>query len=169
MSRIGIKASCLRDASFVLGNLGADDLAEVACQLPAGMLPQHLAPYHLALPKTAIAYVDDVPAMFFGVGALNAATASVWSIGTAKAWRAVPEATRYWHEHLIPWMLEQGFRNAEARSLAANKRTHGWLRSLGAEAVAEFPFGNQDEPFLLFRFTVARYRSIYGQLSSDEA
>src|SRR5690606_4780331 len=82
MSRIEIKDACLRDAMFVLGNLGPGDLEEVACQLPPGMTPQQLAPFHLNAPKTAIAYVDGVPATFFGIGAVNAACASFWSVGT---------------------------------------------------------------------------------------
>lgn len=169
MSLIEIKPSCLRDASYVFGNLNAADLAEVSCQLPSSMRPQDLAPFHVTALQSAVAYVDGVPAMFFGVGALNAACASVWAVGTSKGWRAVPAVTRYWHETLVPWMIENGFLYAEARSLATNERAHRWLRSLSAEAVTEpLPFGTGGEPFLLFRFTVAGYRSIYGEPATKD-
>lgn len=165
MSCIEIKAACLRDASYVLGNLNADDSAEVLCQLPPGMKPQELAPFHLNTLKSCIAYVDGVPAMFFGIGAINAACASFWSVGTAKAWRAVPEVTKFWLSDMVPWAMEQGFRFAEARSLATNTKAHRWLlNTFKAEVVTEpLPFGTQDEPFLLFRFTVTGYRSIYSE------
>lgn len=170
MSRVDIKPACLRDASFVMGNLNPDDLAEVACQLPPGMTPQQLAPFYVAAPRALVAYVDDVPAMFFGIGAINAACASVWAVGTTRGWRAVPAVTRVWHDDLVPWLIDKGFRFAEARSLASNRKAHGWLRSLGGETATDpLPFGTQDEPFLLFRFTVASYRSIHGQSDLETA
>ncbi len=124
-----------------------------------------LAYSHINAPRAAIAYVDDVPAMFFGIGVVSAACASVWAVGTRKSWRVVPEVTRFWRSDFVPWLLEHDFRFAEARSLATNSRAHRWMRSLGAEQHGPaMPFGTHDEPFLLFRWTVAGYRSIYPAL-----
>lgn len=169
MSRIEIKPSCLRDTSYVFGNLNPADLAEVSCQLPDGVRPQQLAPIYVGLPRSLVAYVDDVPAMAFGVGMINAACASAWAVGTVKSWRAVPDVTRFWHDELVPWTIDRGFRFVEARSLVTNVRAHRWMESLGAEAVTDpLPFGKADEPFILFRWTVASYRSIYGEPVAKE-
>jgi hypothetical protein len=165
---VEIKPACLRDASFVLGNLNRHDEAEVRCQLPEGVSPGVLAHGHVALPKALVAYVNDVPATFFGVGWLNAGTTSVWAVSTSLGRRAMPEVTRHFRSDLVPWMLEHGAVAAEARSLATNTKAHEWMRSLGAEQHGPaFPFGRGGEPFLLFRWTVAGYRSIYQQAGSE--
>lgn len=165
MNRTEIKPTCLRDASYVFGNLGPGDAEEVACQLPDGFEPWQVAYSHVRSLRSHIAYLDGVPVMAFGVNALTPLVASVWAVGTADVRRVVPEVTRFWRDDLVPWGVERGFQYAEARSLATNRRAHRWLmNTFKAKLITgPQPYGKAGEPFILFRFAVSDYRSTVAQ------
>lgn len=161
MAAVEIRAATLRDASYVVANMRQRDADEVWCQLPDGV-KSHEVTYNLLMASDAFtAFLDGVPAMFFGTSLMNAAALSAWAIGTSKAQRVVPAVTRFLVEEHLPDRVRDGFVVMEARSHIDHVEAHRWMLSTGAQIVGEpFPFGRSREKFLLFRWTEASFGAI---------
>lgn len=158
---VTIRPAVLRDASYITANLRAIDHDEAFCQLPDGTHHAILARWLITSGEGFIAYMDDEPVTLFGTTPMTAACYSVWALGTQHMRRTIPAVSRKFMVEIIERRIAQGLRTAEARSLATHTEAHKWMRDLGAEQLGDaFPYGKADEPFVMFRWTVAGYRAI---------
>lgn len=150
---IEIKPATLRDASYVMANMRAQDQAEVMCQVPAATKTHELA-YHLLMGSEAFAAsYNGQPAVFFGTSPINVACLSIWAVGTKRMQRAVPAVTKFLRGH-VDTKVAQGYRTIEARSLETHYSAHRWIEGAGGVRSGEpFVFGRDGEKFLLFRWT----------------
>lgn len=167
---VTLRPAVLRDASWITANLRPLDHEEAFCQLPPGTPTAILARWLVMSGDAFVAYIDDEPTALFGTTPINAACFSVWALGTKAFNRTVPAISRFiMREHIEKRIAIDGARTMEARSLASHTTAHRWMRSLGAELATPepFPYGRNDEPFLLFRWTVAGYRAIREQRWMD--
>ena len=100
--------------------------------------------------------------MLFGASPINAYVWSVWALGTKHCRRAVPAVSRYFTRTLIPKLIdEHGIVALEARSLLEHEEAHSWIVNMGGEQHGDtFPYGHDGERFVLYRWTVAAYRTI---------
>lgn len=160
---VTLRPAVVSDASWITANLRPLDHEEAFCQLPPDTPTSALARWLVMSGEAFIAYLDDEPTTLFGTSPMSASCFGVWAIGTSAMKRTIPAVSRYFMQHHIEKRItHDGLRTAEARSLASHTQAHAWMRSLGAEQVTPepFPYGRNDEPFLLFRWTVAGYRAI---------
>jgi hypothetical protein len=158
---IEIEPATLATASWVTANLRAEDRAEVFCQLPDNTPTAAIAEFSIRSGEAFVALDRGNPVALFGSTPMTAACFSVWALGTKRFARAVPEMTVAFMSYIVPRRIDQGFRCAEARAMQANTKAVLWLDALGGEVLGEpFPYGKDDELFLLFRWTVAGYRSM---------
>lgn len=150
---VTIQPAYLRDASFVVANMRPMDEEEILCQVPEGTKRHELAYSLLMAGQNFTASFDEVPAMFFGTQAVNAAIVSVWAIGTRLTPRVLPSVTRFLLSTHIPALLKAGFLGMEAHSLATHEESHRWMLSTGALAYGPpFVYGRNRELFLTFRW-----------------
>lgn len=164
---ITIEPANLRDASFVTANLRPADRAEVFCQLPDDYRTDTLAMWSMQAGEAYVAYAKGQPVTFFGTAPMTVCCFSVWAMGTRRFGKAAPAVGRFILEQLVPRRIEQGFTNAEARSMVGNDKAWSWIKTLGGlPASAPFLYGKGGEHFVLFRWTVAGYRSMYPQTRS---
>jgi hypothetical protein len=91
-------------------------------------------------PVSAIGAVEGWPGVW-----------QVWMFATDR-WPEVALATTRWARRVLkPALLAAGAHRAECRSLAANRATHRWLESLGAQAEARHAgYGKAAEDFITF-------------------
>lgn len=158
---VAIKPAVFRDASYITANLRPIDQLEAFCQLPDKATTIELAWWLLHSGDAFIAYLDEQPVFFFGTSPMTTSCYSVWGLGTAKTTRVIPAVTRYLMTTHIEKRIAEGARTMEARSLLDHHEAHGWMRGVGAEQLGEpFEYGKAGELFVLFRFTVARYRAM---------
>lgn len=168
---VTIKPAVLRDASFITANLSAIDHHEAFCQLPLGTPSIVLAHWLIYSGDAFIAYIDDEPVTLYGTSPINATCFSVWAVGTDRMKRTIPAVTRHlMTEHIEKRITQDGARTMEARSLVEHHAAHAWMKSVGAEQLGEpFEYGRDGELFVLFRFTVARYRAMRDERWSKPA
>lgn len=145
----------LGPASFVCANLRPADHEEAFCQLPDGTKTHELA---YALLMSGDNYVVErrprEPVAFYGVAPINAATYSIWAIGTKDFTRAVPAMQRHIVQHVAPMLLERGVRTLEARAMESHLSAHQWIHQTGGRVSGEpFEYGKNGEKFVLFRWT----------------
>lgn len=158
---IEIEPATLATASWVTANMRDEDRAEVMCQVPDDMPTAAIAEYSILSGEAFVALDRGQPIALFGSTPMTMACFSVWAVGTKRFARAVPEMTLAFMHYIVPRRIDQGFRCAEARVLQANTKAVLWLDALGGEVLGgPFPYGKADELFLLFRWTVAGYRSM---------
>lgn len=158
---IEIRPANLRDASWITANLRPGDRAEVYCQIPGSTTNAELAAWLLSTSTAFIAYVHDRPVMLFGTAPMTVCCFSVWAIGTPRMTRAIRAVSAFLLDEHIPTLLDNGFNNAEARSLATHRTAHRWLEALGGRRHGPpYLFGRGGEEFVTYRWTVADYRSI---------
>jgi hypothetical protein len=146
-----IALSTLRDATYITANLRPSDLEEVASQY-AHFDPEALGWAMHVAEYSYVASYKGTPAVLFGASAYGSTTASVWAVGTHRTRRVIPEVTRFCLGPLRQQLRHDGFRWAEARSIATHVDAHRWLEGMGAVAVATLTgYGVQGEDFILFR------------------
>ena len=153
---IEVVPATLRDASYVLYHLNAQDEAETACQIDPKLRRDHLAYMLLMSGDNFAVRINGQPVAVFGTAPLNRAALSVWALGTDRMRKALPAISRYLLDVHLPEMTAQGYRYMEARSLSTHVAAHRWLRWLGGKVLGEaHPFGRDGENFFLFRWTSA--------------
>ena len=161
---IEIRDANLRDASFVTANLRPEDHAEIFCQIPDGTSSQVLADHLIRSTPGAtafVAYYRGQPVALFGSTPATVCCLSMWAMGTSQMRRAIPAISAFYVDEHMPRRINEGFTSAEARSHVDHHQAHAWMRSLGAEQHGpSFEFGKGGERFILFRWTVAAYRTI---------
>lgn len=158
---VTIRPAIIRDASWITANLRPRDHEEAFCQLPPDTPSSVLAHWLVMSSDAFIAYVDDEPTTLFGTSPINVACYNVFAVGTRQMRRTIPEVTRFLMVEHIEKRIREGAKTMEARSLANHTQAHAWMRSTGAVQLGKaFPYGRNDEPFVLFRWTVAGYRAI---------
>lgn len=158
---ISITPANLRDASWIMANLRPADREECFCQLPDGISTAKVAEWFITTGDAFVAHYRDEPALLFGTSRIHVCAMSVWAIGTERTPRVIPAVSRFLIEHAIPWRLEQGFTNMEARSLATHTEAHLWMESMGGvREGGAYPYGKGGERFVTYRWTVAGYRAI---------
>lgn len=166
VSRVIVRPACLAHASFVLANMRDADRDEVMCQVPDGTKTHEIAYMMLMSGDAFVAYLNDIPVLFFGAHALNVCTLEAWALGTKDTRRVLHAATRYLFAEFIPKVVEAGYLSVECRSHADHHAAHRWLRSTGAVANGEpFVYGKTGEKFVIYRWdrdaipvAVQRYR-----------
>lgn len=158
--RIAIEPAVLRDVSYITANMRPMDRAEAYCQLPEDTTNYELA-YMLTMGGDAFtARFDGKPVAAFGTAPINVACVSVWMVGTKDAWRVTPSITAYMRDVHTPTLEANGFLTMEARALLEHEQAHRWMEASGAVRSGEpFVFGRNGERFVLFRWTVPRYRA----------
>lgn len=158
---IDIQAANLRDASWITAHMRPIDREECYCQLPDDLPTVVLAEWLLRNSRAFVAHYHGQPAMLFGTAPMTVNCFSVWGIGTAQAERTIPGVSRFMLDHEIERRIDEGFNCAEARSIVAHGKAHRWIESLGGvKAGPAFLYGKGGEHFVLYRWTVAEYRSI---------
>jgi hypothetical protein len=158
---VEIKKAVLRDASWITAYMREIDKQECFCQLPDDTPTSVLAAQFVHVGNCYIAYERDQPTMLFGTSPINAACFSVWGVGTERTPRVVPAVSQFMLDYEVPRRIGEGFRTAEARSIATHGQAHRWIESLGGvKHGPAFPYGKADEHFVLYRWTVAGYRAI---------
>ena len=164
---ITIEPANLRDASFVTANMRPADAREIFCQLPDDYRTDTLAMWSMQAGDAYVAYLKGQPVGFFGTAPMTVCCFSVWAMGTRRFERAAPAVGRFILDKLVPARIEQGFTNAEARSMVGNDKAWRWIKNLGGlPASAPFLYGKGGERFILFRWTVAGYRSMSAKTRS---
>lgn len=162
---IEIEPATLNTASYVTANLRPADRAEIWCQLPDAVTTAQLAHWSLVNGEGYIARYRGQPVAFFGTSPMTVACFSVWAMGTRYLPRAARAIGNFVLDDIVPRRIAEGYRSAEARAMASHDQARKWIAGLGGEALGEpFPYGKADEPFVLYRWTVAGYRSIRDQL-----
>ena len=151
-NEVTIVPACLKDASYVTGNMRERDRVEAMCQLPDGTRTHELAYFLIMNGEGYVAKLNGIPVMLFGVTPMTVCAFSVWALGTKDTWRVVSAVTKF----MIPFLWEKhkaGFVTMEARSEVSHKQAHRWLRDTGAVAIGKpFVYGKNREKFLLFRW-----------------
>jgi hypothetical protein len=151
--RITIDAGNLRDLSYIAAYMRAEDHAEISCQL-IDWTPDFLA--HVSLRDHCYtASVNGNPELAFGAACIRRPTLwAAWSWGTKYMWRAMPKATAFCVEVMLPDVIAQGGIRGEARAMASNKGALLWLKKLGATRRCELPkWGCNGETFVLYEWT----------------
>lgn len=150
---VNIIPACLRDASYVVGNMRQFDEEEILCQVPENTKRHEIAYNLLMAGQNYVATYEDAPAMFFGTQAVNAAVVSIWAIGTRSTPRVLSDVTRYLLTEHVPALLRAGFLAMEANSLVSHIESHSWMKSTGARVNGDpFIYGRNGELFLSFRW-----------------
>jgi hypothetical protein len=158
---VTISSANIRDASWITANLGPVDYHEAFCQLPAGTHHAVLAEWLIRSGQAFIAYKGETPVALFGTSPINVCCMNVWALGTKSLPRVIPAVSRFLVDRHIPERLEQGFTSMEARALATHGVAHRWIEGLGGVRHGPaFLYGSGGEFFVLFRWTVASYRTI---------
>lgn len=163
------KPAVVRDASWITANLRSADHEEAFCQLPEGTQTSVLAHHLVHSGESFVAYLDGEPVSLYGTSPINASCFGVWCIGTDQLERTIPAISRHLMTEIVERRIQQdGARTMEARSLVTHTAAHKWMLAMGAEQHGgPFPFGRNDELFLMFRWTVAGYRAIREKRWSD--
>lgn len=160
---IDIRPATVAHATFITANLRPGDREEAFCQLPPDT-PTAVLGTWLAQPthRSLIAYLDDEPVTLFGASPINHFVWSVWALGTRQMQRTAPAVSRYFTRTLIPQLIEEfGIVGLEARSLASHDEARRWIENMGGKRHGKpFPFGRDGQRFVLYRWTVAAYRTI---------
>lgn len=151
-----IHPATLRDASYVMANLNADDAAEVDCQVPEGAIRHEMA-YGLLMSGDNFAVREgDQPIAFFGTAPMSCCYLSLWALGTKRMWRAVGPLTRFMIDVHLPERIAQGYIGMEARCMVGHPTAHAWLDAIGGEPSGEpFEFGRNRELFTTYRWTAS--------------
>lgn len=153
MSRVTVRPACLAHASYVTANMRDEDKREIYCQLPDGMKSYEVAHLMLMSGDAFVAYLDDLPVLFFGAHPLNVCTLEAWAVGTKHTRRVLHAATRHLITDFGPQAIAAGFRTMECRSHVEHKEAHRWLESTGAVVNgAPFVYGKEGENFVLYRW-----------------
>ena len=161
MRHLSLQPAVLRDASYVMANLRPEDELEVLCQVPDDVKRHELA-YNLIMGSDAYTVrVDRDPIALFGTSPMTVNCLSVWALGTAAVWRAVPLINRFMLFDHLPARMAEGFNCMEARSHVEHRSAHRWLEAMGGKVLGEpFEFGKAREKFLLFRWTSDVFQEI---------
>lgn len=151
--RVTVKPACLAHASFVTANMREVDKREIYCQLPDGTKSHEVAHMMLMSGDAFVAYLDDLPVLFFGAHAMNVCTLEAWAMGTKHTRRVLHAATRHLITDYGPRAIEAGFLSMECRSHVEHHEAHRWLESTGAVVNgAPFVYGKGGEKFVLYRW-----------------
>lgn len=143
----------VRDITYILANLRPADRQEAVAHLGA-FSSYDLAVACLQAGPAFIAYDKrEQPCMAFGAARYSPTTVSAWAYGTKRAWRVLPQVTRFVTGPLADDLRQKGYRYAEARALTTNHDAIGWMREhLGACIIARLNgFGTNGEDFQLLR------------------
>lgn len=159
---IDIGPATVAHGTYIVANLRPLDHREAFCQLPPDTKTAVLGLWLVHQPHAYIAYVDNQPVMLFGASPINQYVWSVWALGTRHCRRAAPAVSRYFTRTLIPKLIDEHQIVAlEARSLLEHEEAHSWIVNMGGEQHGEpFAYGRDGERFVLYRWTVAAYRTI---------
>lgn len=161
---IEIEPATLASASFIAANLRPEDRAEIFCQIPADTPTAVLAQACITQGEAYIAKYRGQPVTLFGTTPMTVACFSVWAFGTRHLPRTAPAVGQFFLSAIVPRRIEQGFRTAEVRVMADHEQARDWIKALGGQQ-SSFPFeyGTGGERFVLYRWTVAGYRSMYAE------
>lgn len=102
------------------------------------------------------ALINSEPVLIFGVFVGQPAhLGTAWGFGTDKAWRAIPEVSRFIRLGVIPELIDHGMRRVEVRVLASNRSSVAWLsKHMGARFETELAdYGANGETFLQLAWT----------------
>lgn len=160
---VTIKPGVLRDVSFVMANLRAADVVEVACQVPDDLRSYELAWMVMqGSIEQYVAYVNDQPVAAFGISPSTSVACHIaWALGTDRMRYAMPAITRFYAQDIMRRACERGCVSLEARSIQSHKEAHRWMRSTGARSSgAPYPYGKGGELFITFRWTADDYPAI---------
>lgn len=153
MNRVTVRPACLAHASFVAANMREADRREIMCQVPDGTRTYEIAERMLMAGDAFIAYLDDVPALFFGAHAMNVCTLEAWAMGTKHTRRVLHAATRHLIADYGPQAIDAGFLTMECRTHVEHVEAHRWLASTGAVANGDpFVYGKNSEKFIIYRW-----------------
>lgn len=153
MRSVTVQPACFAHASFITANMREADKAEIFCQLPDGTKTYEIASMMLQSGDAFIAYLDDLPVLFFGASAMNVCTLSAWAMGTKHTRRVLHHATRHLIGDYGPAAVKAGYLSMECRSHVDHVEAHRWLESTGAVANgAPFVYGKNQEKFVLYRW-----------------
>lgn len=153
LKQVRIEPACLAHASFIAANMREADAREIYCQVPDGTKSYEIAGMLLHSGDAFIAYLDDLPVMFFGAHPTNVCTLEAWAIGTAKTRRVLHAATRYMLTNFADPAVSQGYLSMECRSHVDHVEAHRWLESTGAIVNGTpFVYGKSNEKFVLYRW-----------------
>lgn len=150
---ITVQPARFAHASYITANMREADKREIFCQVPDGTKTYEIAGMMLSAGDAFIAYMDDLPVLFFGAHPINVCTLGAWAMGTKHTRRVLHHATRHLIADYGPAAVAAGYTSMECRTHVEHHEAHRWLESTGAVANgAPFVYGKNEEKFILYRW-----------------
>ena len=157
---VQIRVATMRDATWIAHHFSDEDWGEAACQLPDDVSKVQLGMAMACEKHAYVACLRTEPVFLFGFQAKSPVGLEVFGMGTPKSRRVIPVVTRWMVNVRGPAFEAEGYRWAEARSIATHDAAHGWLEATGAIRSAVLPeYGKDGEDFLLFRWLYSSYKN----------
>ncbi len=152
----------IRDFTYVLANLRAEDREELKALVPVGF---PIDKYSMLFAQAAFqgkaysVHIKDEPVAVFGVGVSSAySTAIGWAFGSTNFKRATPSISQFMWNKLSHELRDAGILRLEARALTKHMFARQWLKNMGFHEDCELKcYGTSGESFHLYSMTIADY------------
>jgi hypothetical protein len=161
MAEITFREATKEDADFISKNLRESDKEEV---IALGMNPDKVGEYSRQWSDTAYTgLINGVPAMIFGAGGgVLSDKASVWALGTDLCSRN-PKSMIKFGRRIISEFLEI-YPSLENHCDARYEKALRWLKKIGFEVSAPFPFGKNGELFCKIKLQLNIQKELFALL-----
>lgn len=148
----------IRDMTYIAANMRERDVAECMCQVPEGTDQSAIGIIaHAASPEHKyVVLIEGEPEVAFGCSPNTYAgnVQSLWMFGTDRSRLAIPAITNFFHDVIIPSLVETGKTRVEVRALSTNETTIRWLTKVGLRMGTVLnEYGRNGENFVLLYTT----------------